>query len=117
MRQVQEALKNIGIPVFPDVWRPAGPDQNPPAQYCVYTTSLVPDDDWDDDMRVTRTYVYMSMWSEGDPTDMAARIRTAMRAAGFGMIEQETGSGLSTHYDETTAQYSVHWTFVLYEEV
>ena len=35
MRQVQEALKDIGIPVMAGVWRAASSQQNPPSQYAV----------------------------------------------------------------------------------
>ena len=38
MRQVQEALKDIGIPVMAGVWRATSANQNPPAQYAVYST-------------------------------------------------------------------------------
>ena len=33
MKQVQEALKDIGIPVMAGVWRATSPNQNPPTQY------------------------------------------------------------------------------------
>ena len=39
MRQVQEALKNTGIPVFAGVWRATSANPNPPAQYVVYSTT------------------------------------------------------------------------------
>ena len=37
MRQVQEALKNIGIPVIAGIWRATSENQNPPLQYVVYS--------------------------------------------------------------------------------
>ena len=37
MKQVQEALKDIGIPVYAGVWRASTANQNPPAQYAVYS--------------------------------------------------------------------------------
>lgn len=114
MKLVQDALKGIGIPVFPDAWRPMGENQNPPAQYCVYTTSTVPDEDWDDGMRSTRMYVYLNLWSEGDPTAMAKRIREAMISARFGMAAESTGSSSSTRYDESTHRHAVFWTWVLH---
>ena len=39
MKQVNEALKDIGIPVYAGVWRATSPNQNPPVQYCVYSTT------------------------------------------------------------------------------
>ena len=40
MKQVQEALKNIGIPVMAGVWRATTANQNPPVQYVVYSTTM-----------------------------------------------------------------------------
>ena len=40
MKQVQDALKNIGIPVMAGVWRATTPSQNPPVQYAVYSTTM-----------------------------------------------------------------------------
>lgn len=111
MKLVQEALQGIGIPVFPDAWRPTGAEQNPPAQYCVYTTSTVPAQNADDHLRAISTYVYLNLWSENDPTAMAARIRRAMFAAGFGMVEEESGNSSSTRYDESTHRHAVYWTW------
>ena len=39
MKQVQEALKDIGIPVMAGIWRATSPNQNPPVQYVVYSTT------------------------------------------------------------------------------
>ena len=39
MRQVQEALKNIGIPVIAGIWRATSENQNPPLQYAVYSST------------------------------------------------------------------------------
>ena len=39
MKQVNAALKDIGIPVYAGVWRATSPNQNPPVQYCVYSTT------------------------------------------------------------------------------
>ena len=43
MKQVQNALRNIGIPVMAGVWRATSPNQNPPAQYVVYSTAKTED--------------------------------------------------------------------------
>ena len=39
MRQVQEALKDIGIPVIAGIWRATSENQNPPLQYVVYSST------------------------------------------------------------------------------
>ena len=39
MRQVQEALKNLGIPVIAGIWRATSENQNPPLQYVVYSST------------------------------------------------------------------------------
>ena len=39
MRQVQEALKDIGIPVIAGIWRAKYENQNPPLQYVVYSST------------------------------------------------------------------------------
>lgn len=116
MKIVQDALKNIGIPVFPDAWRPAGENQSPPAQYCVYTVSTTPSLNADDGIVTIRHYVYLNLWSEGDPTVMAARIRRAMFRADFEMLEEETGSSSSTRYDESTRRHAIFWTWARSEE-
>ena len=59
MKQVQDALKNIGIPVMAGVWRATTPSQNPPLQYAVYSTTMTEAshqddsrrDSWTDEMR------------------------------------------------------------------
>ena len=111
MKIVQDALKGIGIPVSPDVWRPQAQGQNPPAQYAVYTTASSPKASADDGVIAINHFVYLNLWSEGDPTEMAAKIRRAMFRAGFHMVEEETGSSSSNHYDESTRRHAVYWTW------
>ena len=43
MQQVQQALSGIGIPVLAGVWRATTPNQNPPPQYVVYSTTKTED--------------------------------------------------------------------------
>ena len=88
MKQVQDALQNIGIPVYAGVWRAATAQQNPPAQYCVYSTTTTEAAHEDDHPSRYRTYVYLNLWSDSDPTAMRRTIRSAMYAAGFGMVEE-----------------------------
>ena len=116
MKQVQNALRNIGIPVMVGVWRATSPNQNPPAQYVVYSTTKTEDAHQDDHVQSFRTYVYLNLWSDIDPTDAADRIRSAMYAAGFVMVEESDKGYNQPAYDTATHQYTVQWTWCLYEE-
>ena len=116
MKQVQQALKDIGIPVYAGVWRAPGRDQNAPLQYCVYSTTTVEAAHEDDHPSIYRTYVYLNLWSDIDPTETADRIHTLMYAAGFGMLEQSDKGYNQPAYDTATRQYTMQWTFVLFTE-
>ena len=87
MKQVQDALSTLGIPVMAGIWRATSPAQNPPAQYVVYSTTTTEGSHHDDQVTSFRTYVYLNLWSDIDPTETANRIRSMMYAAGFSMIE------------------------------
>lgn len=117
MKHVQTALAGIGIPVMAGVWRATSANQNPPTQYVVYST-VKTEESWQDD-RVTsfRTYVYMNLWSDIDPTDMAGTIRTAMYNAGFWMVEESDKGYNQPAYDTATKQYTIQWTWCYREEV
>ncbi len=117
MKQVQNALRNIGIPVMAGVWRATSPNQNPPAQYIVYSTTKTEDAHQDDHVQSFRTYVYLNLWSDIDPTAMAKRIRSAMYAAGFSIVEESDKGYNQPAYDTATKQYTIQWTWCLYEEV
>ena len=116
MRQVQEALKNIGIPVFAGIWRATSPDQNPPVQYVVYSSTTTENSHQDDHVTSFRTYVYLNLWSDIDPTDMADTIREAMYNYGFSILEESDKGYNQPSYDTATRQYTVQWTWVLYQE-
>ena len=116
MKQVQEALANIGIPVFAGIWRATSPDQNPPVQYVVYSSTTTENSHEDDHVTSFRTYVYMNLWSDIDPTDMAETIRQAMYDHGFSILEESDKGYNQPAYDTATRQYTVQWTWVLYQE-
>ena len=116
MRQVQEALKDIGIPVIAGIWRATSPNQNPPVQYVVYSSTTTETAFQDDRPVGYRTYVYLNLWSDIDPTDAADRIRSAMYAAGFVMVEESDKGYNQPAYDMATHQYTIQWTWCLYEE-
>ena len=117
MRQVQEALRDLGIPVYAGVWRASTQNQSPPAQYAVYSTSTAETAYEDDVPTAYRTYVYLNLWSDADPTAMRYAIRNAMYAAGFSMIEESDKGYNQPAYDTATRQYTVQWTWCLQEAV
>ncbi len=116
MKQVQQALADIGIPVFAGIWRATSPDQNPPVQYVVYSSTTTENSHQDDHVTSFRTYVYMNLWSDIDPTDMAETIREAMYDHGFSILEESDKGYNQPAYDTATRQYTVQWTWVLYQE-
>ena len=117
MKQVQDALAGIGIPVYAGVWRSASKDQNAPLQYCVYSTTTVEAEHEDDHPSRYRTYVYLNLWSETDPTEMRYAIRNAMYAAGFGMVEESDKGYNQPAYDTATRSFTAQWTWCLPEPV
>ena len=117
MKQVQDALSHIGIPVMAGIWRATSPNQNPPVQYVVYSTTTTEDAHHDDHTTSLRTFVYMNLWSDIDPTETANHIRAAMYAAGFFMVEESDKGYNQPAYDTATRQYTVQWTWVLREDV
>ena len=117
MRQVQEALKNIGIPVIAGIWRATSENQNPPLQYAVYSSTTTETAFQDDRPAGYRTYIYLNLWSDIDPTEMANRIRAAMYAYGFFMVEESNKGYNQPAYDTATSQFTVQWTWCWREEV
>lgn len=113
MKQVQQALSGLDIPVYAGIWRPTVGQQNPPAQYAVYATTTTEDVHLDDAVVSLKTFVYLNLWSDGDPTDTATRIRSAMYNAGFVMVEETDMGYNQPAYDSATRQYNVHWTWCL----
>ena len=49
--------------------------------------------------------------------DLADRIRSAMYAAGFSIVEESDKGYNQPAYDTATKQYTIQWTWCLYEEV
>lgn len=117
MKQVQDALKSLDIPVYAGIWRPADGRQNPPAQYLVYSSSMKEEAHQDDYMVATRTFVYLNLWSVHDPTATKELVRSLMYRAGFGLVEETDKGYNQPAYDTLTRLFSVQWTWSLYEEV
>lgn len=105
MKQVQSALADIGIPVFAGVWRATWPDQNPPVQYCVYSTTTTEASHHDDHVTSFRTFVSSV---ERHRPDMADTIREAMYTYGFMMLE-ESDKGYNQPAYDTVTGHAVQW--------
>ena len=116
MKRVQDALAGLSIPVFAGIWRATSADPNPPEQYIVYSTTTTEASFQDDCVTSYRTYVYLNLWSDSDPTDMAYLVRKAMYEAGFSMIEESDKGYNMPAYDSATRRYTVQWTWCLREE-
>lgn len=56
---------------------------------------------------------YLNLWSRTDPTEMRRKIREAMYAAGFGMVEESDKGYNQPAYDTATSQFTVQWTWCL----
>jgi len=110
MKIVQDALAGTGIPVFAGAWRSTADQPVTPDIYIVYTTMTVETDFADDDHRRYKIYIYLNLWARGDPTDAVRKIRSAMRAAGFGM-SQEIDS-----FDDGTGYMLVACTYIMETE-
>lgn len=83
----------------------------------VYSTTTTEAAHEDDHPSLFRTYVYLNLWSDTDPSQMRKTIRDAMYAAGFGMIEESDKGYNQPAYDTATRQYTVQWTWCLPEVV
>ena len=117
MIAVQKALAGIGIPVMAGIWRPTGPNQNPPVQYVVYSVTTTEAGHQDDAVTSYRTYVYLSLWSDCDPTEMQDKIRRAMYDAGFAMVSETDRGYNQPAYDTATRQFTIFWTWSWREDV
>ena len=117
MKQVQQALSSLSIPVFAGIWRATSSNPNAPEQYLVYSTTTREETHFDDRVVAIRTFVYLNLWSAVDPTQTAAQVREAMYNAGFGMVEETDRGYNQPAYDVGTRMYTVQWTWSLYEEV
>lgn len=113
MKEIQVALKDLGIPVYAQIFSPTGDTPIAAAQYVTYTVMSKEENYFDDAPHLYRRYVYLYLWSDVDPTPMAKKIRRAMRSAGFDMVE-ETDQGYNrSRYDYNTSKYAILWTWTL----
>ena len=116
MKRVQKALSAIGIPVMAGVWRSDSITQTSPEQYVIYSTTMSEYAHEDDAASCRRTFVYMNLWSNTDPTDMADTIRQAMYDADFYLVEETDRGYNQPAYDPATRTYTVQWTWVYWQD-
>ncbi len=117
MKQVQSALATLSIPVQAGVWRAFSSNQNPPPQYVVYSTTKTEEAHHDDAVTSYKTFVYLNLWSDGDPTETADRIRQMMYDYGFIMVEESDKGYNQPAYDTATRQFIIQWTWLWREDV
>lgn len=117
MISVQKALAPTGLPVYAAIWKPTASYQEPPAQYLVYSSTTTEDEHYDDMPVSTKTFVYLNLWSIGDPTDAAKSVRRAMRAAGFAMEEESDKGYNHPGYNVDANLFTVNWTWVWREMI
>ncbi len=99
MRLVQTALAPTGLPCFASAWLPTQAQSAPPAAYLVYTLSRREARHSDDVTTAWSLYVYLELYSAGDPTQARRAVDRAMYGAGVGMGEQRET------YDAPREQY------------
>ena len=116
MKRVQDALRPTGIPAFAGAWKATAENPTAPEQYLVYTTQTYETEHWDDALRRYEVYVYLNLWSDIDPTEMANRIRQAMYDADFWMLEESDKGYNQPAYDPATRTYTVQWTWVYWQD-
>ena len=107
MKEVQAALQSTSIPAFALAWRSTQQYPTAPDLYIVYTTMTTESEHWDDALILYQVYVYLNIWCKSDPTDARLKVRDAMRAAGFALVEE------SDSYEEDTQSYLVSSTWLL----
>ena len=110
MKKVQDALAPTGIPAYANGWKKTAAPPTAPDKYMVYTTMRTEDFHADDALLHYRVYVYLNLWTRGDPTDDIRAVRAAMYAAGFWMSEERDS------YEDDTDNTLISWTWVCWEE-
>ena len=110
MQAVQTALASTGIPVFANAWHKTAAAPTAPDTYAVYTTLTTEDEHWDDTHIRYKVYVYLNLWTKGDPTENIQRIRSAMRGAGFALSSERDS------YEEDTDNTLISWTWVIWQD-
>lgn len=117
MKKVQDALVPTGIPVYAAIWKPTDDYAQPAAQYLVYSSTTTEDEHHDDQPISYKTFVYLNLWSAGDPSEAVMKVRRAMRSAGFAMVEETDKGHNRPAYNVDANLFTVNWTWVIREAV
>lgn len=107
MQDLQEILSPI-VPAWAGAWQPSDEGDVPPEQYLVYVVENREVAWADDEPWAWERFATMCLWSTTDPTLTAARIRAAMKEAGWN-LEKETAGG--NGYENIAHRYNVEWVF------
>lgn len=107
----QAALEQCGISASFGAWREDKDHSTPPDQYIVHTSMTTPDAYVDDKIVAYRTFAYVNLWSKLSPVSAIQKVRIAMTAVGWDMVEERS------EYDDDANMYLVAWTWTAREEV
>lgn len=99
------ALSGTGISCHLGAWRESATEKKPPEEYIVYTLMRTEDAHADDTLTDYAVYAYLNMWSVENPIDTAAKVRAAMRAAGWEMEDERV------EYEEDVKRFRTSWTW------
>lgn len=114
MREVQTALKDLiddGLYVAHGAWMPSEGNINSPSEYVVYSVAESEDEHCDDCVTGTVHFVYMDLWTEDDPTDLAEAIRERMYAHGFSMVQMTDRGYNQPRWSHMTRQHCIYMTW------
>ena len=117
MNLIQWALRDIGIPVSRGIARPADGTQKIPPQYVVYSMTTNEVSHSDDMCTSYKTFVYMNLWSESDPSGMAAAVRKCMYAAGFAIQEESDKGYNQPSYNTASNLFNIEWVWTYHQDV
>lgn len=107
----QASLEKTGIPCSFGVWRSEDGRSAPPEAYITHNQMRVEDFHSDDIVRENRLFAYVNLWCEGNLNALAERVRAAMYADGWSMVEE------IEEYAEDAKRNRVSWTWTVLEDV
>ena len=110
MKDIQDALAPVGVPCFPGAWKPTDAQGDMPDTYIAYTVTRYEYAHADDVLNTYSVYVYLTLFTTGDPTELRVLVRNAMRADGYALYEERDD------HDETSGRNMVAWTFRSYAD-
>ena len=101
MLDIQAALTAAGIPGYRGAFRANGNELTPPACYCVYLRTLLPQWPQDDGDSAMRVRAFLHLYARGDPTSHQQALAAAMAQQGFRLIRANEA------YDQDADLYEV----------